>query len=185
MTDLFDQAPIPGLSYCNDLVPPDAQARLVERLVRLDLPRFQFHRWTGNRRTQSFGWKYDFGESRFSRTESIPRWLLPLRADVARFARLPEDDFEHALIARYDPGAGIGWHRDRRVFSKVAGVSLASSAIFRFRQRREGGFRRAQLELAPGSAYLLTGEARDEWEHSIAPGDSLRFSITFRTLAER
>jgi len=40
------------------------------------------------------------------------------------------------------------------------------------------------LEVEPRSAYLLSGEARHEWEHSIAPGDSLRFSITFRSLSE-
>jgi alkylated DNA repair dioxygenase AlkB len=47
------------------------------------------------------------------------------------------------------------------------------------------GFRRANLEVAPGSAYLLSGEARHEWEHSIAPGDQLRFSITFRSLSDK
>ena len=41
------------------------------------------------------------------------------------------------------------------------------------------------LELAPRSAYLLSGEARHDWEHSIAPGDALRFSITFRTLSQK
>jgi hypothetical protein len=32
---------------------------------------------------------------------------------------------------------------------------------------------------------LLSGESRWEWEHSIAPGDQLRFSITFRSLSEK
>jgi alkylated DNA repair dioxygenase AlkB len=33
----------------------------------------------------------------------------------------------------------------------------------------------------PRSAYLLRGPARDQWEHSIPPVDSLRYSITFRS----
>ena len=70
------------------------------------------------------------------------------------------------------PGAGIGWHRDRDVFENVVGVSLNTPAILRFRQRTASGFRRASLEVAPRSAYLLSGESRWEWEHSIAPGDS-------------
>jgi alkylated DNA repair dioxygenase AlkB len=37
----------------------------------------------------------------------------------------------------------------------------------------------------PRSAYLLSGPARQDWEHSIAPGDTLRFSITFRTLSDK
>ena len=35
--------------------------------------------------------------------------------------------------------------------------------------------------LEPRSVYLLSGEARRDWEHSIAPMGSLRYSITFRT----
>ena len=79
----------------------------------------------------------------------------------------------------------IGWHKDRDVFEQVVGVSLNTPATLRFRQRAGGGFRRASLEVAPRSAYLLSGEARHEWEHRITPGDRLRFSITFRTLSAK
>jgi alkylated DNA repair protein (DNA oxidative demethylase) len=89
------------------------------------------------------------------------------------------------LLARYDPGAGIGWHRDRDVFDRVVGFSLGSAATLRFRRRKPEGFDRAKLDVAPRSAYLLAGEARRDWEHSIAPGDRLRFSITFRTLSDK
>ena len=84
------------------------------------------------------------------------------------------------MLARYDPGAGIGWHRDRDVFDEVVGISLGTPATLRFRRRTGAGFKRASLHLAPRSAYLLSGEARHDWEHSIAPGEELRFSITFR-----
>ena len=36
-------------------------------------------------------------------------------------------------------------------------------------------------ELAPRSAYTIRGVARWGWQHSIAPTDTLRWSITFRT----
>jgi DNA oxidative demethylase len=75
--------------------------------------------------------------------------------------------------------------RDRDVFNQVVGISLNSPATLRFRQRTANGFRRANLQVAPRSAYLLAGEARRDWEHSIAPGDALRFSITFRALSEK
>ncbi len=45
------------------------------------------------------------------------------------------------------------------------------------------GTRRSGAPLAPGSAYLLSGEVRRDWEHSITPMTALRYSITFRTLA--
>jgi alkylated DNA repair dioxygenase AlkB len=41
------------------------------------------------------------------------------------------------------------------------------------------------VQVEPRSAYLLSGPARHEWEHSIAPGDTLRFSITFRTFSDK
>jgi alkylated DNA repair dioxygenase AlkB len=71
------------------------------------------------------------------------------------------------------------------VFDQVVGISLNSPAILRFRQRTPAGFRRASLEVAPRSAYLLSGECRWEWEHRITPGDQLRFSITFRAFSQK
>jgi alkylated DNA repair dioxygenase AlkB len=38
------------------------------------------------------------------------------------------------------------------------------------------------VELAPRSAYLISGIARREFEHSIPPVAEHRYSITFRTL---
>jgi hypothetical protein len=39
--------------------------------------------------------------------------------------------------------------------------------------------------LAPRSIYHLTGEARHEWEHSIAEMAMRRWSITFRSLSKK
>jgi alkylated DNA repair dioxygenase AlkB len=108
-----------------------------------------------------------------------------LRDNAAGFAQLEPRDFVQVLLARYDPGAGIGWHRDRDVFDEVVGISLGSPATLRFRRRRAGGFDRANLDVSPGSAYLISGEARWGWEHRIVPGDELRFSITFRALSDK
>ncbi len=136
-------------------------------------------------RPPRFGWRYDFDDASFAPAEPIPEWLLPLRARAAAFARVVPDDFAHVLLARYDPGAGIGWHRDRPQFEHVVGISLGSPATMRFRQRTPSASVAPLSHLEPRSAYLLSGEVRHEWEHSIAPGDTLRFSITFRTLSER
>ena len=86
------------------------------------------------------------------------------------------------MVTEYAPGAGIGWHRDRPEFDKVIGLSFVSEAVIRFRRRRDAGWERASLPLAPGSAYLLDGPARQDWQHSITPGEQLRYSVTFRTL---
>ena len=185
MSLLFDAPLIAGLSYCEDVIGSAEEQSLIDHLAAADLSPFRFHGWLGNRKTQSFGWRYDFDDASFSPAEPIPEWLTPVRDTAARFAGVEPDDFVHVLLARYDPGAGIGWHRDRDVFDKVVGISLATSATLRFRRRKPGGFDRVSLDAAPRSAYLLSGEVRWDWEHRITPGDKLRFSITFRTLSDK
>ena len=184
-SNLFAESLIDGLQYRDDFITPTEHDRLVTELEGLNLALFRFHGWLGNRKTQTFGWRYDFDDASFAPAEPIPQWLQPLRAKAAAFAGFAPEDFAHALLARYDPGAGIGWHRDRPQFEQVVGISLGAPTTMRFRQRTAGGFRRTTVDLEPRSAYLLSGEVRREWEHSIAPGDTLRFSITFRSLSEK
>ena len=185
MSLLFDAPVIPGLTYRDEIIDAAEEQALLERLMPLDLAPFRFHGWLGNRKTRSFGWRYDFDDASFTPAEPLPEWLEPLREKAATFARLRPEDFVHVLLARYDPGAGIGWHRDRDVFEKVVGISLHTPARLRFRQRTATGFRRVNLDVAPRSAYLIADEARWNWEHSISPGEELRFSITFRSLSDK
>ena len=185
MSLLFDTPLISGLRYAEAVISEAEERALLDRLEQLELAPFRFHGFLGNRRTQSFGWRYDFDDASFTPAEPIPDWLQPLRHRAAEFAGLRPEDFVHVLLARYDPGAGIGWHRDRDVFKEVVGFSLNTPATLRFRQRVGTSFRRVNLEVAPRSAYLLLGEARRDWEHRITPGDALRFSITFRTLSDK
>jgi alkylated DNA repair dioxygenase AlkB len=185
MSLLFDEALVTGLKYSPDFITADEERELVARLGQLDLSPFRFHGWLGNRKTRSFGWRYDFDDASFTPTEPIPDWLKSLRDKAASFAGAALDDIHHALVARYDPAAGIGWHKDRDVFERVVGVSLHTPATLRFRQRAGRTFKRASLEVEPRSAYLLSDEARWNWEHRVTPGEQLRFSITFRTLSEK
>jgi len=182
--DLFAEPMLAGIEYRPDFISRDEEAALIAQLNAMDLAPFRFHGWTGNRRTHSFGWRYDFDDASFTATEPTPDWLAPLRDKAAELAGVGPEDIAHALLARYDPGAGIGWHKDRSVFDLVVGISLNSPATLRFRQRTPGGFSRFSLPVEPRSAYLLSGDARHEWEHSIVPGETLRFSITFRTMSE-
>jgi len=89
------------------------------------------------------------------------------------------------LVTEYPVGATIGWHRDAPPFGIVVGVSLLSACRFRFRRTVNDRVERAETELAPRSAYVLSGPARTEWQHSIPPTTALRYSITFRTLRRR
>jgi DNA oxidative demethylase len=183
--DLFGQSGLPGLSQAGDFVTPGEEQRLIASIDAVELTPFKFHGWLGKRLTASYGWSYDFDDASLAPAEPIPDWLLPLREKAARFAGLPAGELVQALLIRYDPGAGIGWHRDRPVFEHVLGISLGAPATMRFRRRRPGGFYRASAPLAPRSIYHLTGEARHRWEHSISAMDVTRWSITFRSLSEK
>jgi alkylated DNA repair dioxygenase AlkB len=55
----------------------------------------------------------------------------------------------------------------------------------RFRRRLDKGFERTTVPLDPRSIYLLSGEARHDWEHSITGMSAPRWSITFRTLSQK
>ncbi|OAP36979.1 DNA repair protein [Sinorhizobium glycinis] len=171
-----------GFRYKPDVVPRRVQADLLEAIPQLPLKAFDFHGFEGKRRVISFGWKYDFSTESLRKIDSIPPMLLPVRRLAADFAGLPADELEQALVTEYDVGAPIGWHRDKGVFGNVVGVSLRSACTFRLRRRIGGKWERASILLEPGSAYLLSGPSRTEWEHSIPPVDQLRYSITFRQL---
>jgi alkylated DNA repair protein (DNA oxidative demethylase) len=168
-SELFERPRLSGLVQADAIVTPDEEQVLMASIDAVGLSPFRFHRWLGKRLTASFGWNYDFDTARFAPTEPIPAWLLPLRGKAARFAGQAPEDLVQALLIRYDVGAGIGWHRDRPVFEHVVGISLGAPATMRFRRRRpDGGFDRAEAELQARSIYHLSGEARHQWEHSIA-----------------
>src|SRR4051812_6678570 len=178
--NLFALAP-PGLELREEFVSADEEATLLGHLQGLPFKPFEFLGWTGKRETVSFGWRYDFSQSRVEPAPPIPQFLWPLRSRAAELAGIEAAAFEQALVIRYDAGAGIGWHRDRPVFDQVFGLSLLLPCTLRFRRRRGTGFERFLLDAAPRSAYLLRGEIRHEWEHSIAPLPARRYSITLRS----
>jgi alkylated DNA repair dioxygenase AlkB len=173
-----------GLVYAPDFIGVGEEAALARRIAALPFKPFEFHGFTGNRRTVSFGLHYAFDGSGLREAEPFPDWLRPLGARAAALAGLEPQAIAHALVIEYAPGAGIGWHRDRPVFGDVIGISLLAPAPLRFRRRQGAKWQRFTLTAEPRSAYLLRGEARHEWEHSIPQLDTLRYSVTLRTLAK-
>jgi alkylated DNA repair dioxygenase AlkB len=181
---LIDQGPLApeGFVYQEGLILSAEQTELVGHIEKLPLKEFEFHGYTGKRRTMSFGQRYDFAAYSLQDAEPLPEFLYPLRDKAASFARVDPKHIHHVLVTEYKPGTTIGWHRDKAVFEDVVGISLLSSCRFRFRRKAGGKWDRLAVILEPRSAYLLRGPARTEWEHSIPAVEDLRYSITFRTL---
>ncbi|MDB5723290.1 MAG: 2OG-Fe(II) oxygenase [Novosphingobium sp.] len=171
-----------GFALWPDVVSAEQEHALEQAIDAAPLKPFQFGPWEGKRLTAYYGYGYDFGRSRMTEAPPLPAWLESLATRVAELTEQPNDAFVQALVLRYDPGAGIGWHRDRPQFGTVAGLSLTNPVRLRLRRRTAAGFERAAVLLPPRSLYRLEGPARWDWEHSIAPVEAARRSITLRTL---
>jgi alkylated DNA repair dioxygenase AlkB len=181
---LFESAPdLPeGMRYVPGLISADEERALLDNLPALPFKEFEFHGFLGKRRTVSFGWHYDSKGGGLKQAGELPDFLAPLRMRASEFAGLNSLALEHALVIEYKPGAGIGWHRDRPQFGDVIGISLLAPCTFRLRRKAGAAWERRSLSAEPRSAYLLRGASRTEWEHSITPLETLRYSVTFRTL---
>ncbi|MEP6608458.1 MAG: alpha-ketoglutarate-dependent dioxygenase AlkB [Burkholderiaceae bacterium] len=145
----------------------------------------QYYEYTAKRRVASFGSIYDFEARRLRGAPPVPDFLLPLRDRVADWVGLAADSFCEVLITEYRPGTPLGWHRDALNYESVAGISLGGHCRMRFRPyppRRGRDPNTFALELAPRSAYIMRGEVRWDWQHSISSTPSHRWSVTFRTL---
>jgi alkylated DNA repair dioxygenase AlkB len=184
--DLFGTCGLPeGMKYRENFPTAAKEHALLHEIRTLPFREFEFHGFTGKRRTVSFSWRYDFNGGGLTKTGDMPKFIMSLRARAERFAEVATDDFQQVLVTEYAPGAGIGWHKDRSVLGDVVGVSLMSPCVFRLRRRSSKGFTRQNFIAEPRSVDLLRGTARTEWEHSIPAVESLRYPITFRNLLER
>ncbi|MEA2482315.1 MAG: hypothetical protein QOC55_262 [Thermoleophilaceae bacterium] len=174
-----------GLVYRPDVIGADEEAGLLDVLDGLRFDPIVLHGREARRSGRHFGLDYDYESRTPMPGEPIPEWLLPVRARAAELAGLDPEELVEILVQRYPPGSTIGWHRDAPAFDTVIGVSLAGSSRLRF-QRGKGEARRVwEVLLEPRSGYVLAGEARRSWQHSIPPTKELRYSITFRTLRRR
>jgi alkylated DNA repair dioxygenase AlkB len=174
----------PGFVYRPEFVSAEEEAALVPPVRALTYGEVRMRGVVARRRAAHFGWSYAYESWRIEPGPPIPAFLLPLRERAAGLVGVDAEAFAEALVTEYAPGAGIGWHRDAPMFGVVVGVSLLGACRFRFRREASGGAARLAVKLAPRSAYVLDGQARAAWQHSIPPTRALRYSVTFRTLRQ-
>jgi alkylated DNA repair dioxygenase AlkB len=181
----FEEEVPNGLFFYPEFVSEEEESELLGFIRQIDFRTIQMHGVTAKRRVKQFGWHYAFQSYRLTETDPIPEAFTGIRARSAELAGIAATDWAEALVTEYAPGAGIGWHRDAPAFGIVAGVSLSASCRMRFRKEAGTGRESTAVELTPRSLYLLTGAARNEWQHMVPSVRELRYSITFRTLKPR
>ena len=174
-----------GIVYRSDVLRREEEGELLERFETLRFDPIVLHGRAAKRTGRHFGLDYDY-ESRSPRPgEPVPDWLLPARDRAAELAGVNPEELVEILVQDYPPGATIGWHRDAPAFDLVVGLSLGGSSRLRFQRGKREKRRVWEVALEPRSGYVLSGEARRSWEHSIPPTKERRYSITFRTLRDR
>jgi alkylated DNA repair protein (DNA oxidative demethylase) len=177
--------PPPGFRYVPDFITAAEEANLMAATRALEFSDVVMRGQTARRRVAHFGWRYGYESFAVTPGPPLPPAFLPLRRRVADLIQVEDEALAELLVTAYPPGAGIGWHRDAPAFDTVVGVSLLSPCRFRF-QRGEGAARRTRMVvLDPRSAYVLAGEARWQWQHTIPAMKVERHSLTFRTLSRR
>ncbi len=177
--------PPAGLTYRPDFVTPDEDAALLDFMGRVDFRELEMRGQVARRTVRHYGLSYAYETGEVTEGDPVPEPLVPLRERCAELARVAPDELAQILVTRYPPGAPIGWHRDAPMFGLVVGVPLGSACRMRFQRGKAGERHTWELELAPRSAYVLAGQARWTWQHSVPPVKELRYSITFRTLRDR
>jgi alkylated DNA repair dioxygenase AlkB len=171
-----------GLRYETEFVSRATEAALIAGIEGLPLQPFQFGAYEGNRRVASFGFRYDYTERKLREADPIPSWLAPIIISVEKFGDLLSGSVRQVLCTEYDVGVGIGWHRDKPHFDEIFGLSLGAPCRFRFRRAAGDKWERFTLNAEPRSLYMMSGESRQVWEHSIPAVEQRRYSITFRTM---
>lgn len=151
---------IPGFRYREDFIDPATEAALLSHIDE--------NPWdtTWKRRVQQYGFRYG-NKGRRESIGTIPGWLAGLCARLVKEGVFEEEP-NQVIVNEYLPGQGIAPHVDYlpHYGGTVASLSLASPVVMDF--RGPDGERLAKL-LKPRSVFVLSGPARYDWKHGIAP----------------
>jgi alkylated DNA repair dioxygenase AlkB len=151
---------VPGLAYVEDYVTAAEEHALLEAIDREPW----LTEWA--RRRQIYGMSYGSAKADARILGPLPAWVAPLAARVQQEGFLA-DDVVNVVVNEYTPGQGIGLHHDFPGFGPtVVAVSLGSACLLDLVD--PDGDRRAVLDVAPRSLWVLGGEARSRWMHGIA-----------------
>lgn len=176
--------PPDGLFYIPQFLTAQEEQEILHHVSAQTFEPYDHHGYKANREVIYFGTPGGYGVGGAEIIpEPIPDWLMPLRERYAQLIDLRAEELAMVMAARYDVGAGIGWHRDRPQFGpSVLGLSLASDAEMRFRRFLNDKEEMYKINLERGSAYIIAGPSRSVWQHGMIPVKQLRYSITFRTI---
>lgn len=176
--------PIPGMLVQHEFISRDEEQELLNHVNR--------GQWNTSlrRRTQHFGYEYNYAGGSLMPARPIPDWTTPILQRIidhpdVNLASLPNQ----LIVNEYRPGQGISAHVDSLLFGEnVISLSLGHACIFRMTRRGPGvGLGTINIDLRPRTLVLMRGDARYRWRHQILPlsrWGGTRVSLTFRYVEE-
>lgn len=147
-----------------------------------------------NRPVAQFGIRYDYAQDKVvtesSATRPIPDILKRLLLDQAwssdPSSGLPAPEhFTQCIINVYGANttSHIPWHKDDPAFGNVICVyTFGESRPLKLRRMDMNRYTHYTAQPRHLSRYVLSGDARELWEHSVPTGCGWRISITFRSM---
>lgn len=170
-----------GFAYFSNFLTPEEEHQIICLAKTFELQPYVSHGQPSRRRVRSFGLAPTSGTYQTRKTTPWPSELEWLRRRAAELVSLGAGALIQGLISFYPQRSTIGWHRDAPVYGPtVVGISLLGACTMRFREFSDHR-RVIAVPLVPRDAYVISASARSNWEHSIPPVPTERWSVTFRT----
>ncbi|MBA15319.1 MAG: hypothetical protein CMN73_03085 [Sphingomonas sp.] len=179
-----------GFHYVSGRLSPEQQHTAIERLRCIVYehkaygPRARARDYTGpdqamRRGYRQFGVAYAHHGGRRDQAPPIPPEFDALVA--GQHALLPAGwDYDQCVAMHYPPGTDLGWHVDGHRFgASICGISFGAPAVMQFRRTGQDAVA-YEIQLEPGSVYILSGPARWDHEHRVLPLEGERFNLTYR-----
>lgn len=172
---------IKGFTYIPNFLSSPEEEALLQKLRNLSWEEVKMYGVTAKRKVVHFGLNYTYYSRTVTPTVEPPRYIMDLIERSASILKIFPNEIVETLITFYSIGAGIGWHKDAAIFgNKIFGISLQNECTMKFRKKSNDKYEVIKKIMEPRSAYILSDEARSQWEHSISPLKKPRYSITFR-----
>jgi DNA oxidative demethylase len=168
--------------YTKDFIGQATEEVLLAFVSSLPLEPVTMRGNTSKRTVGHFGLRYDYGSHVPRPAEPIPTEFEPQVCQAEELAGLAKGEIVEAIVNRYPAGASLGWHNDAAVYKTIIGISLGAPCMVQFRTKATDERRVFEKLLAPRSAYVIRGPARDDWQHRIAATKNERYSLTLRGL---
>lgn len=175
---------IEGLFYIPNYLSTNELAMIKEKIVS-DIYFQPITTSKFSRKVAHYGYYYSYDRSGLHEAPPIPDYLMDLvvpdRINQIIGSVLIEKPFEQLIINEYKPGQQIGHHVDHKTqFGPIiACITIGQSVPIQFKLSEITKI----IKPEEGSLYLMTGDARYKWSHSLKNTLSEnRYSLTYRTI---